>query len=136
MAGEPDQEDQCPGSEERQASGREAAQDARPLGERDGDAGGQGLKAGVERAAEAAKEALVVERQGRSSQRDGAQDLDWSLYKNISAIAITAGASAPEVLVNEVIEAFAKRFDITIETATMSSENTFFPLPRELRENA
>ena len=80
----------------------------------------------------------VAERSGcpKAQLVDGAQDLDWSLYKNISAIAITAGASAPEVLVNEVIEAFAKRFDITIETATMSSENTFFPLPRELRENA
>ena len=79
----------------------------------------------------------VAERSGcpKAQLVDGARDLDWSLYGNVRSIAITAGASAPEVLVNEVIEAFGKRFDITIETVTMSSENTFFPLPRELRDN-
>ena len=78
----------------------------------------------------------VAERSGcpKAQLVDGARDLDWSLYENVRSIAITAGASAPEVLVNEVIEAFAKRFDVTIETVTMSSENTFFPLPRELRD--
>ena len=80
----------------------------------------------------------VAERSGcpKAQLVDGARDLDWSLYENVRSIAITAGASAPEVLVNEVIEAFGKRFDVTIETVTMSSENTFFPLPRELRDNA
>ncbi|HMN73342.1 MAG TPA: 4-hydroxy-3-methylbut-2-enyl diphosphate reductase [Rhodoblastus sp.] len=79
----------------------------------------------------------VAERSGcpKAQLVDGARDLDWSLYEDVRAIAITAGASAPEVLVNEVIEAFGKRFDLTIETVTMSSENTFFPLPRELRDN-
>ncbi len=67
---------------------------------------------------------------------DGVRDLDWSLYTGVSSIAITAGASAPEVLVNEVIDAFAERYDVTIQTVTTSLENTFFPLPRELRENA
>lgn len=67
---------------------------------------------------------------------DGVRDLDWSLYAGVSSIAITAGASAPEVLVNEVIDAFAERYDVTIQTVTTSLENTFFPLPRELRENA
>lgn len=79
----------------------------------------------------------VAERSGCPNARlvDGARDLDWSLYENVRAIAITAGASAPEVLVNEVIEAFGARFDVSIETVTVSSENTFFPLPRELRDN-
>ncbi len=79
----------------------------------------------------------VAERSGcpKAQLVDGARDLDWALYDNVRSIAITAGASAPEVLVNEVIEAFGKRFDVTIETVTMSSENTFFPLPRELRDN-
>jgi len=80
----------------------------------------------------------VAERSGCATAQlvDGARDLDWSLYEDVRSIAITAGASAPEVLVNEVIEAFGQRFDVTIETVTMSSENTFFPLPRELRDNA
>ena len=79
----------------------------------------------------------VAERSGCPNARlvDGARDLDWSLYDNVRAIAITAGASAREVLVNEVIDAFGARFDVTIETVTVSSENTFFPLPRELRDN-
>ncbi|MFT4098260.1 MAG: 4-hydroxy-3-methylbut-2-enyl diphosphate reductase [Rhodoblastus sp.] len=80
----------------------------------------------------------VAERSGcpKAQLVDGARDLDWSLYEDVRSIAITAGASAPEVLVNEVIEAFGRRFDLTIETVTMSSENTFFPLPRELRDNS
>ena len=79
----------------------------------------------------------VAERSGCPNARlvDGARDLDWSLYENVRAIAITAGASAPEVLVNKVIEAFGARFNVSIETVTVSSENTFFPLPRELRDN-
>ncbi|MFO1133588.1 MAG: 4-hydroxy-3-methylbut-2-enyl diphosphate reductase [Rhodoblastus sp.] len=79
----------------------------------------------------------VAERSGCPNARlvDGARDLDWSLYGDVRSIAITAGASAPEVLVNEVIEAFGARFDVTIETVTVSSENTFFPLPRQLRDN-
>ncbi|MFV0280005.1 MAG: 4-hydroxy-3-methylbut-2-enyl diphosphate reductase [Rhodoblastus sp.] len=78
----------------------------------------------------------VAERSGCARARlvDGARDLDWSLYEDVRSIAITAGASAPEVLVNEVIDAFAARFDVTITTVTVSSENTFFPLPRELRD--
>ena len=80
----------------------------------------------------------VAERSGCANARlvDGCKDLDWSLYGDVKSIAITAGASAPEVLVNDVIKAFAERFDVTIETVTTSAENVFFPLPRELREGA
>ena len=79
----------------------------------------------------------VAERSGCVARLvDGASDLDWSIFENARAIAITAGASAPEVLVNEVIDAFGERFDISIETVTMGLENVFFPLPRELRDNA
>jgi 4-hydroxy-3-methylbut-2-en-1-yl diphosphate reductase len=79
----------------------------------------------------------VAERTGCSRARlvDGRKDLDWSLYNGVRSIAITAGASAPEVLVNDVINAFGERFDITIETASTGSENVFFPLPRELRDD-
>jgi 4-hydroxy-3-methylbut-2-enyl diphosphate reductase len=79
----------------------------------------------------------VAEREGCISQLvEGADALDWPRYANVKAIAITAGASAPEVLVNEVISAFGDRFDITIETVTSTVENVFFPLPRQLRETA
>ena len=77
----------------------------------------------------------VAEKHGALSRLvEGRKAIDWSLYENARVIGVTAGASAPDVLVNEVIEAFGERFDIAIETVTTSSENVFFPLPRELRE--
>ncbi len=80
----------------------------------------------------------VAERSGCPNARlvDGRKDLDWSLYDAVRSIAITAGASAPEVLVNDVINAFGERFDVTIETVSTGAENVFFPLPRELRADA
>jgi 4-hydroxy-3-methylbut-2-enyl diphosphate reductase len=79
----------------------------------------------------------VAEKHGALSRLvEGRKAIDWSLYENARVIGVTAGASAPDVLVNEVIEAFGERFDISIETVTTSSENVFFPLPRELREPA
>jgi len=65
-------------------------------------------------------------------QRAG--EIDWSDYQNISTIGITAGASAPEVLVDEFIAAFSKRFETTIEAVSTADENVSFKLPRELRE--
>jgi 4-hydroxy-3-methylbut-2-enyl diphosphate reductase len=62
-----------------------------------------------------------------------ASDIDWVPLGNIQTIGITAGASAPEVLVEEIIDAFAERYDIEVETVATVQENMFFPLPRELR---
>ena len=65
-----------------------------------------------------------------------AEDIDWSLFGNIRSLGITAGASAPEVLVEEIIDAFAARFDVSVESVSTADESVFFPLPRELREQA
>jgi len=65
-----------------------------------------------------------------------ADEIDWSDFEGIKTLGITAGASAPEVLVEEIIDAFAKRRAITVETVTTAQEDMFFPLPRELREPA
>ena len=65
-----------------------------------------------------------------------AQDIDWSLFSDIRNLGITAGASAPEVLVEEIIEAFASRRQIEVEVVTTAVETMHFPLPRELRETA
>ncbi|MCA3601032.1 MAG: 4-hydroxy-3-methylbut-2-enyl diphosphate reductase, partial [Methylobacterium sp.] len=43
---------------------------------------------------------------------------------------------APEVLVEEIIAAFAGRFDVRVETVSTADESVFFPLPRQLREAA
>ena len=64
-----------------------------------------------------------------------AADIDWGPLGDIRTIGITAGASAPEVLVEEIIDAFAERYEIDVETVATVTETMFFPLPRELREN-
>lgn len=65
-----------------------------------------------------------------------AQDIDWSLFGNIRSLGITAGASAPEILVEEIIDAFAERYAVSVESVSTADESVFFPLPRELREQA
>lgn len=65
-----------------------------------------------------------------------ASDLDWSQFDGIRRLGITAGASAPEVLVEEVIDAFAERFDVKVEMVTAAQESIVFNLPRALRETA
>ncbi|MFC0283878.1 4-hydroxy-3-methylbut-2-enyl diphosphate reductase [Camelimonas abortus] len=62
-----------------------------------------------------------------------AADIDWELFGNISSLGVTAGASAPEVLVEEIIDAFAERYDVRVESVSTADESVFFPLPRELR---
>ncbi len=63
-------------------------------------------------------------------------DIIWSDFTGVQSLAITAGASAPEVLVEEIIDAFAQRFDVTVETVSTADESVFFPLPRNLRDLA
>ncbi len=67
-------------------------------------------------------------------QRAG--DIDWRALEGIRSIGITAGASAPEILVNEVIDAFRDRFDVTVETVETAVERVNFKVPRVLRETA
>ena len=62
-----------------------------------------------------------------------ADDVEWDLFSDISSLGITAGASAPEVLVEEIMAAFAERFELVVETVSTADESVFFPLPRELR---
>jgi 4-hydroxy-3-methylbut-2-enyl diphosphate reductase len=63
-----------------------------------------------------------------------AADIDWTLYKDITTLGITAGASAPETLVEEIVAGFAARFNVAVENVSTANENVFFPLPREIRE--
>jgi 4-hydroxy-3-methylbut-2-enyl diphosphate reductase len=79
----------------------------------------------------------VAERAGcsRAALVQRASDIDWSVFGSIASLGITAGASAPEVLVEEVIGAFAERYAVSVETVTTAEESMFFPLPRVLREN-
>ena len=63
-----------------------------------------------------------------------AADIDWSVFSGVTRLGITAGASAPEVLVEEIIDAFAERYQVLVETVSTADENVFFPLPRALRD--
>lgn len=63
-----------------------------------------------------------------------AADIDWRSLEGIKSIGITAGASAPEVLINEVIDAFKSRYDVTEKLVETAVENVEFKVPRVLRE--
>jgi len=65
-----------------------------------------------------------------------ADHIDWTALKGATSIGITAGASAPEVLVQEVIDAFSERYEVTIEMVETAQENVNFKVPRILREPA
>jgi 4-hydroxy-3-methylbut-2-enyl diphosphate reductase len=68
--------------------------------------------------------AMLVER---------ASEIDWALFEGITRLGVTAGASAPEALVDEIIEAFAGRFAITVTASGTQREAIVFNLPRDLR---
>ena len=61
-------------------------------------------------------------------------EIDWDDFIGICILGITAGASAPEVLVDEIIDAFKARFSVKVESVTNAKESVAFKLPRELRE--
>jgi 4-hydroxy-3-methylbut-2-enyl diphosphate reductase len=63
-------------------------------------------------------------------------DIDWRALDGIRSVGITAGASAPEVLIDEVVDAFRARFDVTVEKVVTAEENVEFKVPRILREPA
>ena len=72
-----------------------------------------------------AKTSLLVQR---------ASDIDWENLGPISTIGLSAGASAPEVIVNEIIEAFRARYDAVVELADTVEETENFLVNRELRQ--
>ena len=65
-----------------------------------------------------------------------AADLNWAELQGLKTIGITAGASAPEILVNEIVDAFRSHYDVRVESVVLREENVSFKLPRELRDAA
>ena len=59
-------------------------------------------------------------------------ELDWSVLEGVRTVGITAGASAPEALVQEIVAALAERFALTIEELTVKEEDVIFKLPAPL----
>ena len=65
-----------------------------------------------------------------------ASGLDWDKLPPLASIGLTAGASAPEVIVDEVIDAFAERYDVSVDIVTSAVEHVVFNVPRQLRASA
>jgi 4-hydroxy-3-methylbut-2-enyl diphosphate reductase len=69
-------------------------------------------------------------RKSRLVQR--AADMDWDWLAGARRLGITAGASAPDLLVDELIAACRERYDVTVEEVRTTEENVVFKLPRAL----
>jgi 4-hydroxy-3-methylbut-2-en-1-yl diphosphate reductase len=75
----------------------------------------------------------VAEREGAAAHLiQRAADIDWAWFAGVDTLGLTAGASAPEVLVQEVLSALATHFDVRTEDVTTAVEQVVFKLPRAL----
>ena len=63
-----------------------------------------------------------------------ATEIDFRALEGIESLGITAGASAPEILINEVVELFKEKYLVRLETVETAVENVNFKVPRVLRE--
>ena len=76
----------------------------------------------------------VAEKRGCARARlvQRAADIDWDWLAGTRTLGLTAGASAPEVLVDEVIDACRERFAVSVDTVSITEEDVVFKLPRVL----
>lgn len=65
---------------------------------------------------------------------DGVADIDAGWFDNVESVMVTAGASAPETVVEQCLDWIKEKFNATIETVVTREENVKFPLPKELRQ--
>jgi 4-hydroxy-3-methylbut-2-en-1-yl diphosphate reductase len=65
-----------------------------------------------------------------------ASDIDWDALDDVRVLGVTAGASAPDILIQEVLQGARDRFDVTIEEVTLTREDVVFKLPRVLTTTA
>ena len=76
---------------------------------------------------------LAAERGNRAYLIDGVQDLDVQWFTGVNSVLVTAGASAPEKVVQEVIDWLVERYQAQVEVRTTREEAVHFPLPKVLR---
>ncbi len=72
-----------------------------------------------------AKHSLLVQR---------ASEIPWRDLGDIAVLGLSAGASAPEIIVDEIIDAFRERYEVTVDLAVTATETEEFPVMRELRD--
>jgi 4-hydroxy-3-methylbut-2-en-1-yl diphosphate reductase len=63
-----------------------------------------------------------------------ASEIPWEEIGEISTLGLSAGASAPEIIVDEIIDAFRARFDVSVELAVVATETENFPVMSALRD--
>ena len=121
----PHKEDICYATSNRQAAVKEIAPDVDAL-----------LVVGAPNSSNSQRLVEVAKRAGcKNSQLvQRATEINWDSLINIKSIGITAGASAPEILINEVIEALKERFEVKTNFVETATENVNFKVPRILRE--
>jgi len=118
----PRSEDICYATSNRQAAVKAIATECERL-----------LVIGAPNSSNSLRLAEVAERMGVSSRLiERAADIDWEWLGQPSTIGLTAGASAPELLVREVLDALRDRFDVTEKVSDHTPERMIFKLPREL----
>ena len=121
----PHKEDICYATSNRQAAVKEIAPDVDAL-----------LVIGAPNSSNSQRLVEVAKKAGcKNSQLvQRATEINWDKLTNIKSIGITAGASAPEILINEVIEALKERFEVKTNIVETATENVNFKVPRILRE--
>ena len=77
---------------------------------------------------------LAAESGVRGYLIDGAADIDPAWFEGVNTVVVTAGASAPESVVEECLDYLRDRYDASIEARVIRAEEVHFPLPRELRQ--
>jgi len=118
----PRSEDICYATSNRQAAVRAIAPECDRL-----------LVIGSPKSSNSLRLAELADRMGVPSRLiERATDIDWDWLGEPATVGLTAGASAPEVLVREVIDSLRTRFDVTEEQADHTPERMIFKLPREL----
>ena len=121
----PHKEDICYATSNRQAAVKEIAPDVDAL-----------LVIGAPNSSNSQRLVEVAKKAGcKNSQLvQRAKEINWDKLTDIKSIGITAGASAPEILINEVIEALKERFEVKTNIVETATENVNFKVPRILRE--
>ena len=121
----PHKEDICYATSNRQAAVKEIAPDVDAL-----------LVIGAPNSSNSQRLVEVAKKAGcKNSQLvQRATEINWDKLMDIKSIGITAGASAPEILIHEVIEALKERFEVKTNIVETATENVNFKVPRILRE--
>ena len=121
----PHKEDICYATSNRQAAVKEIAPDVDAI-----------LVIGAPNSSNSQRLVEVAKKAGceNSQMVQRAAEINWNSLMNIKSVGITAGASAPEILVNEVVDALKERFEIKTHLVETATESVNFKVPRILRE--